>query len=94
MPVAMRRRWTKGLLKYLWRNKRPDLDKLVRAVFDGVVESGLIKDDAQFVHLVTLARCIAPRRAARGFASALYRRWRCGPTRHPRRRLPYVWHTP
>ena len=53
MPVAMRRRWTKGLLKYLWRNKRPDLDKLVRAVFDGVVESGLIKDDAQFVHLVT-----------------------------------------
>ena len=52
MPVVMRRRWAKGLLEYLWRNKRPDLDKLVRAVFDGVVESGLIKDDAQFVHLV------------------------------------------
>ena len=60
----------RGLLEYLWRNKRPDLDKLVRAVFDGVVESGLIKDDAHS-YIWSLARCIAPRRAARGFASAL-----------------------
>ena len=52
MPVAMRRRWAKGLLKYLWRSKRPDLDKLIRTVFNGVVESGLIKDVPPFVHLV------------------------------------------
>lgn len=32
---------------------KPDLDKLVRALFDGVTDAGLWKDDGQAVRLVT-----------------------------------------
>ncbi len=34
-----------------WPNKRPDLDKLIRAVFDAVTESGAWLDDAQVVSI-------------------------------------------
>ena len=30
-----------------FHTKRPDLDKLVRATFDGIVQAGWIKDDSQ-----------------------------------------------
>ena len=34
-----------------WPSKRPDLDKLVRAVLDGLVAGGALADDAQVVVL-------------------------------------------
>jgi Holliday junction resolvase RusA-like endonuclease len=34
-----------------WRASRPDLDKLTRAAFDSLQESGAIRDDAQVVGL-------------------------------------------
>ena len=36
----------------LWPAKRPDLDKLTRAVLDGLVAGGAIADDSQVVHLM------------------------------------------
>ena len=38
--------------KVTWPAKRPDLDKLVRAVLDGLVAGGAIHDDGQVVYLV------------------------------------------
>jgi Holliday junction resolvase RusA-like endonuclease len=35
--------------KIRWPAKLPDLDKLLRAVFDGIVCGGLLRDDAQVV---------------------------------------------
>ena len=37
--------------KRIWPTVTPDLDKLVRAVFDGMTRNGLIIDDAQIVQL-------------------------------------------
>ena len=34
-----------------WHDKRPDADKLARAVLDAITESGTIRDDAQVVSL-------------------------------------------
>ena len=34
-----------------WHDKRPDVDKLCRAVLDALTESGAIRDDAQVVQL-------------------------------------------
>lgn len=36
--------------------KRPDLDKLVRAVFDAIGSAGVWRDDSQVVHLHTVKR--------------------------------------
>lgn len=36
----------------VWRDKKPDLDKLLRAVFDGLTDAGAIFDDAQIVHVI------------------------------------------
>lgn len=36
----------------LWKTSKPDLDKLVRAVADGIVDGGLIRDDSQIVLLI------------------------------------------
>ena len=52
MAKDTRRRWLKGRVPYLWRIIPPDLDKLVRAVGDGITESGIIKDDGQIVQIV------------------------------------------
>lgn len=35
----------------LWPDKKPDLDKLVRAIGDALTQSGAISDDAQIVLL-------------------------------------------
>ena len=43
-PVSLPRR-------VLWPAKRPDLDKLIRAVLDGLTEGGAWKDDGQVVKL-------------------------------------------
>jgi Holliday junction resolvase RusA-like endonuclease len=37
-----------------WPAKRPDLSKLVRAVEDGLVEAGVLRDDAQIVELLAV----------------------------------------
>lgn len=34
----------------------PDVDKLVRSTFDGLTQSGVVKDDSRFVRLVTEKR--------------------------------------
>jgi len=34
-----------------WPDRRPDLDKLVRSTLDGLVEAGIIEDDARVIHL-------------------------------------------
>jgi Holliday junction resolvase RusA-like endonuclease len=39
--------------------KRPDLDKLIRSTFDGLTESGVVRDDAQIVQ-VRARKCFAP----------------------------------
>lgn len=39
--------------------KRPDLDKLVRTVFDAFVIAGVIADDAQIIRLMTEKRLAA-----------------------------------
>lgn len=36
-------------VKRLWPSVKPDLDKLLRALLDGITESGLWRDDAQVV---------------------------------------------
>lgn len=36
-------------VRRMWPTVRPDLDKLLRAVFDALTESGCIHDDAQIV---------------------------------------------
>lgn len=35
----------------LWHDKRPDVDKLARAVLDAITESGTLRDDCQVVAL-------------------------------------------
>jgi Holliday junction resolvase RusA-like endonuclease len=42
--------------KRTWPCKRPDIDKLLRSVFDSLTTSGLFRDDAQIVYL-TAAKC-------------------------------------
>lgn len=42
-----------------WPAKRPDLDKLVRATFDGLTEAGVWHDDGQVV-IVQARKCFAP----------------------------------
>lgn len=39
---------------------KPDLDKLVRAVCDALVEAGYVRDDSQIVHLMALKSWAAP----------------------------------
>lgn len=51
MPAYKRKARDRGQLWHMWKKEQSDLDKLVRAVFDDVKESGRIKDDAQFVQL-------------------------------------------
>lgn len=38
--------------KVLWPARRPDLDKLARAVMDGLTEGGAWKDDGQVISLI------------------------------------------
>lgn len=38
----------------VWPSVKPDVDKLVRAILDGMTDSGLIKDDALVVELVAV----------------------------------------
>lgn len=37
--------------KYVWPDKRPDIDNYVKAVMDGLQKAGVWKDDAQVVQL-------------------------------------------
>ena len=53
MTKYKREDYRRGRLEHLWREKYPDLDKLVRAAFDGIQESERIKDDALFTQLVS-----------------------------------------
>jgi len=39
-----------------WPCKRPDLDKLLRAVFDAVTQAGVFRDDAQIIALTATKR--------------------------------------
>jgi Holliday junction resolvase RusA-like endonuclease len=43
-----------------WPTVAPDLDKLVRAVLDGLVEGGVIVDDSRVVRLITEEEYGAP----------------------------------
>ena len=45
MPKPKKPRWSTPAVK-------PDVDKLVRAVFDGLTDAGLLADDARVVHLL------------------------------------------
>ena len=45
-PAAMRRH---GIA---WRTRRPDVDKLLRAVLDGITAGGLWGDDSHAAHIV------------------------------------------
>lgn len=47
LPRPQRPRWFVPAVK-------PDIDKLVRAVFDGLTDGGLIEDDARIVELHTV----------------------------------------
>ena len=51
--------------RVMWPSKRPDLDKLLRAVLDGLTEGGAWADDAQVVHLFG-RKCYAVRDGATG----------------------------
>ena len=42
--------------KVLWPIKRPDLDKLIRAVLDALGSAGVFKDDSQVVQLTASKR--------------------------------------
>ena len=53
MPKPKRPRWTTPAVK-------PDLDKLVRAVGDGLTDGGLIADDARIVSLLTKKEYAGP----------------------------------
>lgn len=43
-------------VKRVWPAVKPDIDKLVRAVLDGITDSGLWKDDAQVVVIRELSK--------------------------------------
>lgn len=36
-----------------WPDRKPDIDKLLRSTFDGMVEAGTIEDDARIVRLTS-----------------------------------------
>ena len=59
MPAYKRQAYERGRLPHLWKTERQDLDKLVRAVFDAIADTGRIDDDSQFVRLVTEKRFAA-----------------------------------
>lgn len=48
-----------GVLKSsapVWKSSAPDIDKLTRAMLDGMTDAGVWKDDAQVVSLIVLKR--------------------------------------
>lgn len=47
-----------------WHSSRPDVDKLIRALFDALTISGVIRDDSQ-IAIVHVTKCYGDRPSAR-----------------------------